>query len=116
MHDTAKALRQIRERSGKTWEWMADELKIPLASYAKYETGEEATSLEMSFRICVLLHTTPVALLGWRDTSIGWEPSEEDKALIEEVRLRADTEPKPFEEIYKQIYGDYPQGRIVSKQ
>lgn len=63
----AKRMRELRERTGRTQEEIADMLNIRRQTYNSYEQGNIMPKTENIIKISKILHTTPNYLLGWEE-------------------------------------------------
>lgn len=63
----AKRMRELRERTGRTQEEIADMLEIRRQTYNSYEQGNIMPKTENIIKIAKVLRTTPNYLLGWEE-------------------------------------------------
>lgn len=61
-------LKAAREKSGKTQKQVADEVKLNVRMYQKYETGVGSNTIQTAIRIAKSLGTTVEHL--WGDTPV----------------------------------------------
>lgn len=82
----AKRMRELRERTGRTQEEIADLLDIRRQTYNSYEQGNIMPKTENIIKIAKVLHTTPNYLLGWEDE----QSKRDNNSLVGDVirRLR----------------------------
>lgn len=60
----ARLLKEARQRSGLTQRDVADQLRVPQSFVSKYESGERRLDLLELRRICAVLNTALLELVG----------------------------------------------------
>lgn len=66
----AKRMRELRERTGRTQQEVADLLGVGRQTYNAYESGTNTPKTENILQIARILRTTPDYLLGWDEEQL----------------------------------------------
>jgi transcriptional regulator with XRE-family HTH domain len=78
-------IRKARTQSGLTQEALAAKANVSISTLSKIETGTSTPTLEVLFRIAMVLEQTPNALTGWQEPKLSGD-ARKRAALIDEVR------------------------------
>ncbi|QAR29873.1 XRE family transcriptional regulator [Ornithobacterium rhinotracheale] len=77
MNKVSANIRRIREQKGYSQEYMAQELEISQASYARIENEETKLSIDRLFEIANILETDISSLLGSEKLTINHQENHE---------------------------------------